>query len=61
LNASSSPPRQGGKEETVLRLLKEMGEVASPVAQHYISKPLLVHGFKFDMRIYALVSGHGGL
>jgi hypothetical protein len=47
---------QGGKEEAVVKLLKEMEQQPNLVAQHYLAKPLLVNGFKFDMRIYALVS-----
>lgn len=36
------------------KAIKEM-DLPNAVAQHYLAKPLLVNGFKFDMRIYALV------
>lgn len=40
-----------------LRLLQVLSEMANPnlVVQHYLTNPLLLHGFKFDMRVYALV------
>jgi hypothetical protein len=48
------PNEQGGKEENMVKAIKEM-DLPNAVAQHYLPKPLLVNGFKFDMRIYALV------
>ena len=36
------------------KAIREM-DLPNAVAQHYLAKPLLVNGFKFDMRIYALV------
>lgn len=49
---------QGGKEETLQKTLKEM-DTLNVVAQHYLPKPFLIHGYKFDMRIYSLVSEQG--
>lgn len=45
---------QGGKEEVLQETLAEM-KSPNIVAQHYLPKPFLVHGYKFDLRIYALV------
>ena len=44
-----------GKEEALHKALKEM-DSPNIVAQHYLPKPLLINGYKFDMRIYVLVS-----
>lgn len=49
---------QGGKEEALQKTLKEM-DTMNVVAQHYLPKPFLIHGYKFDMRIYSLVSREG--
>ncbi|GAX78290.1 hypothetical protein CEUSTIGMA_g5732.t1 [Chlamydomonas eustigma] len=45
---------QGGKEESIQKVLKEM-DTPNIVAQHYLPKPHLINGFKYDMRIYTLV------
>eukprot|EP00798_Chlamydomonas_sp_ICE-L_P015042 gene15042-21113_t len=44
---------QGGKEEKIQKVLSEMD--GNTVAQHYLHKPHLIHGYKYDMRIYTLV------
>eukprot|EP00798_Chlamydomonas_sp_ICE-L_P019090 gene19090-25691_t len=43
----------GGKEEKIQKMLSETD--ANMVAQHYMHKPHLVHGYKYDMRIYTVV------
>eukprot|EP00198_Chlamydomonas_reinhardtii_P000909 XP_001690244.1 predicted protein [Chlamydomonas reinhardtii] len=35
--------------------LKDVGDISSCVAQAYLGTPLLLDGFKFDLRVYALV------
>ena len=47
-----------GKEEAMQKALKEM-DTPNLVAQHYLPEPLLLNGYKFDMRIYVLVRALG--
>lgn len=39
-----------------LQQLQDLPDIGNMVAQAYVPNPLLLDGFKFDMRIYALVS-----
>ena len=34
----------------------DLSEVTTSVAQMYVQRPLLLDGYKFDMRIYVLIS-----
>eukprot|EP00877_Chromochloris_zofingiensis_P014368 jgi/Chrzof1/9185/Cz03g39030.t1 len=45
---------QGGNESNMSKALADIS-MANVVVQHYLKNPVLINGFKFDLRVYALV------
>ena len=55
LSTLSPPPRQG-RGIYLTQSLEKVQLNEPQVAQAYITRPLLLDGFKFDIRMYTLVS-----
>ncbi len=53
---TTPPPQRQGRGIFLTKSLEKVTLAEPQVAQVYISRPLLLDGFKFDIRMYALVT-----